>query len=142
MPPEGAALLGLKELIRQPAELFTRVSSPTLTTWTVALSPLTLTLPASAAWAAAPWLLARDAPAVLDVAYRPRETPLLRQARAAGCEAVEGVEMLICQGVAAFAIWAGLAGEEDGEGEEGVGAGTPVAEMARSVYEELERRPV
>ena len=43
----------------------------------------------------------------------------------------------------AFAIWAGLgAPEEDGEeGAEGVAAGVPVAEMARAVYEELERRP-
>ena len=77
---------------------------------------------------------------MLDVAYRPRETPLLAQARAAGCEVCEGVEMLVAQGVAAFAIWAGLA-ERGAEEEEGVAAGTPVAEMARAVYEALERRP-
>jgi len=52
---------------------------------------LVCTLPAAAAWTAPAALLARDAPAVLDAAYRPRETPLLAQARAAGCEVCEGV---------------------------------------------------
>ncbi len=47
--------------------------------------------------------------------------------------------MLIAQGVAAFAIWAGLA--EEGAEEEGAAPGTPVAEMARAVYAALEARP-
>ena len=39
-------------------------------------------------------------PIVLDAAYRPRETPLLAAAAAAGCVAIEGVEMLFEQGCA------------------------------------------
>ena len=41
--------------------------------------------------------LRRLHPLVLDAAYRPRETPLLADARAAGCTAIEGIEMLFEQ---------------------------------------------
>jgi hypothetical protein len=47
----------------------------------------------------------RVRPVVFDVAYRPRVTPLLAQARAAGCEVIEGGEMLVHQGAAAWALW-------------------------------------
>jgi shikimate 5-dehydrogenase len=118
----------------------------------VEIAALVCTLPASAAWSAPPWLLARHRPAVLDACYRPRSTPLLRQARAAGCATAEGCEMLIAQGVAAFAVWTGLASRAGGGWSERIGAGAeqdvleagagvPVAEMARAVYEALEREP-
>jgi pentafunctional AROM polypeptide len=102
------------------------------------------TLPPAAGWAAPAWLLAPRGgalghPVVLDVAYRPRVTPLLAQAAAAGCATVEGVEMLVAQGLAALALWTGRAG---GEGAAGVrqlcGAGIPAAEATRAVYEALE----
>lgn len=53
-----------------------------------------------------PASLARDA-VVCDIVYRPRETPLLRAARAAGRETVDGVGMLVHQGVRAFELWTG-----------------------------------
>jgi shikimate dehydrogenase len=45
---------------------------------------------------------------VLDLVYRPRETRLLRDARAAGAQAVmNGELMLLHQGAAAFELWTG-----------------------------------
>lgn len=44
-------------------------------------------------------------PIVLDAAYRPRDTPLLSAAAAAGCTTIEGVEMLFEQGCAQCEIW-------------------------------------
>ncbi len=45
---------------------------------------------------------------VYDIVYDPRETQLIRAARAAGCAVVTGEEMLAGQGAAAFEIWAGV----------------------------------
>ncbi len=50
----------------------------------------------------------RPSSLVCDMVYTPRETELLRAARALGLDAVEGIEMLIGQGLAAFAIWTGI----------------------------------
>jgi shikimate dehydrogenase len=44
---------------------------------------------------------------VIDLAYGPNETPLVRAARAAGAEAADGREMLLGQGAAAFSLWTG-----------------------------------
>lgn len=44
---------------------------------------------------------------VYDVIYSPRETKLLRQAKAAGCRTANGMYMLLYQGAAAFEIWTG-----------------------------------
>lgn len=44
-------------------------------------------------------------PVVFDIVYTPRETVLLRDARAAGCRTVEGVGMFVWQGVAQLAKW-------------------------------------
>lgn len=44
---------------------------------------------------------------VIDLAYGPEATPLVRAARAAGAEAIDGREMLIGQGAAAFNLWTG-----------------------------------
>ncbi|MFH1023746.1 MAG: shikimate dehydrogenase [Planctomycetota bacterium] len=46
-------------------------------------------------------------PAVYDMIYRPSETPLLKTARTLGLPAVNGLEMLLHQGAAAFTIWTG-----------------------------------
>jgi pentafunctional AROM polypeptide len=107
------------------------------------VAALVSTLPHSVAWTAPEWLLSRDRPVVFDVAYRPRSTPLLAQARDNGCAVVEGVEMLIGQGVAAFSVWVGQ-GQTRGTGEGAAlepGPGVPVAEMARKVYQLLEAQP-
>ena len=42
---------------------------------------------------------------VVDLIYHPRETLLLRDARAAGATALNGLSMLIYQGVAALELW-------------------------------------
>ncbi len=52
-----------------------------------------------------PEALLGNKPVVMDVAYRPAETALLTQARAAGCPFIQGAEMLIGQGVEQFQLW-------------------------------------
>lgn len=44
---------------------------------------------------------------VYDLTYNPRETRLLSEAREAGCETLDGLEMLIRQAAAQFKIWSG-----------------------------------
>ena len=50
----------------------------------------------------------RSGAVVFDMVYEPRETPLLRAARAAGCRTVDGVEMLVAQAVGQFEAWTGV----------------------------------
>ncbi len=49
----------------------------------------------------------RHARAVYDMVYRPAETPLLKAAKAAGCQTANGLGMLLHQGAAALEIWSG-----------------------------------
>jgi shikimate dehydrogenase len=44
---------------------------------------------------------------VVDLAYGPQETALVAAARAAGCDVVDGLEALVRQGAASFALWTG-----------------------------------
>ena len=44
---------------------------------------------------------------VFDMIYRPMETALLTSAKAAGCQTVNGLSMLLYQGAAALEIWTG-----------------------------------
>ncbi|MFP5378462.1 MAG: shikimate dehydrogenase family protein, partial [Vicinamibacteria bacterium] len=44
---------------------------------------------------------------VYDLVYNPAETRLMREARAAGCEAIGGLEMLIAQAMEQFEWWTG-----------------------------------
>ncbi|MCX8187706.1 MAG: shikimate dehydrogenase [Nitrososphaeria archaeon] len=44
---------------------------------------------------------------VLDLVYNPLRTRLLREAEAAGAEAVSGLEVLVYQGARAFELWTG-----------------------------------
>ncbi len=46
---------------------------------------------------------------VMDIVYAPVETRLLREAVAAGCRVVNGLEMLLFQGAAQFELWTGEA---------------------------------
>ena len=46
--------------------------------------------------------------AVADIVYNPIETPLLRQAKAAGHPTMDGLGMLMHQAVPAFAAWFGI----------------------------------
>ena len=51
---------------------------------------------------------------VADAVYNPRETKLIREAKAAGCKiALGGIGMLLWQGEAAFRIFTDPAGEGD-----------------------------
>lgn len=45
---------------------------------------------------------------VFDLVYAPLETRLLQQAKAAGAQTTDGLQMLIQQGVEAFRLWTGL----------------------------------
>ena len=49
----------------------------------------------------------KRARAVYDLIYRPAETPLLREAKAAGCRIANGLGMLLHQGAQALEIWSG-----------------------------------
>lgn len=44
---------------------------------------------------------------VFDTIYRPRQTRLLREAQAAGCDVIGGLEMLVAQGALSFELWTG-----------------------------------
>jgi shikimate dehydrogenase len=50
---------------------------------------------------------------VFDLIYQPPLTPLLRGARDQGARAINGLTMLLFQGLAAFEIWTGQAPPED-----------------------------
>jgi shikimate 5-dehydrogenase len=48
-----------------------------------------------------------DGEIVFDLIYSPPDTPLIRQARAAGCWTIGGIEMLIGQAEKQFESWTG-----------------------------------
>lgn len=49
----------------------------------------------------------RPGAVVFDMVYEPCETPLLAAAKAKGCRAIDGVEMLVAQAVGQFESWTG-----------------------------------
>ncbi|HEY5480409.1 MAG TPA: shikimate dehydrogenase [Verrucomicrobiae bacterium] len=49
----------------------------------------------------------RQAGAVYDMIYRPAETALLKEAKAAGCRTANGLGMLLYQGAEALELWSG-----------------------------------
>jgi len=57
--------------------------------------------------------LHRPGSVVFDMVYDPLETRLLREARAAGCTAVDGLEMLVAQAISQFETWTGLEAPAD-----------------------------
>jgi shikimate 5-dehydrogenase len=48
-----------------------------------------------------------DGEIVFDLVYDPADTPLIRDARAAGCLTIGGLEMLVAQAERQFEIWTG-----------------------------------
>ena len=50
----------------------------------------------------------RSGTVVLDMVYDPLETRFLREAQAAGCRIIDGLEMLLAQAMAQFETWTGL----------------------------------
>jgi shikimate dehydrogenase len=63
---------------------------------------------------------------VVDLVYHPLVTPLVREARARGAVAVNGIGMLVHQAAIAFRLWTG----ED----------APIEAMSAAVLAELARR--
>jgi len=53
----------------------------------------------------------RNVRLVYDLVYNPLETPLLREARSAGCETLGGLEMLLAQAAVQFNLWTGKKAE-------------------------------
>lgn len=53
------------------------------------------------------WLRSRRPKFVYDMIYRPAETQLLREAKAAGCRTSNGIGMLLYQGAKALELWSG-----------------------------------
>jgi shikimate dehydrogenase len=50
---------------------------------------------------------------VMDMVYRPLRTRLLREAQAAGARTVDGLWMLVFQGLAQLRLWTGVEGGAD-----------------------------
>jgi 3-dehydroquinate dehydratase/shikimate dehydrogenase len=69
--------------------------------------------------------LHRRGTVVFDMVYEPRLTPLLRDAEAAGCVTIDGLQMLVAQGAAQFETW--------------TGAKAPVDAMLRAALDLTER---
>jgi len=44
---------------------------------------------------------------VMDIVYAPMKTRLLQEAETSGCRIINGLEMLLYQGVAQFELWTG-----------------------------------
>jgi 3-dehydroquinate dehydratase / shikimate dehydrogenase len=59
---------------------------------------------------------------VFDMVYEPRDTPLLRAARAAGCRTIDGVEMLVAQAVGQFEAWTGTSAPVEAMTDAALGA--------------------
>jgi len=71
-----------------------------------------------------------DGRIVFDLVYAPRETQLLRDAEAAGCQTIGGIEMLIAQAERQFELWTGQR-PPAGLFEASATAGDEVAALAR-----------
>jgi shikimate dehydrogenase len=50
---------------------------------------------------------------VMDIVYNPRDTRLLKEARAAGCRVIPGPEMFLHQAAAQFELWTNQAAPTD-----------------------------
>lgn len=68
---------------------------------------------------ATPWDPARFEPGMIayDIVYNPLRTRFLREAGAAGCRTVSGLEMFLHQGLAQFRLWTGRDLDEAGARE-------------------------
>ncbi|MCJ8500485.1 shikimate dehydrogenase [Desulfatitalea alkaliphila] len=89
----GIEWLPLEELARHRADILINTTS-------VGMHPDTGRMPVPAD-------CLRSGMVVMDIVYNPLETRLLREARAAGCEVVDGVAMFVHQGARQLALWTG-----------------------------------
>ena len=60
-----------------------------------------------------PTSLRRPQMAAFDAVYNPRRTRLLREAAAAGCRVIEGLEMFLGQAYVQFELWTGQPAPRD-----------------------------
>ena len=49
----------------------------------------------------------------MDIVYNPRDTKLLKDAKAAGCRTIPGLEMFVNQAAAQFEVWTNQAAPAD-----------------------------
>jgi shikimate dehydrogenase len=59
-----------------------------------------------------PGSLLRKGMTVFDTIYNPQETQLIAMAKEAGCQAQNGLRMLVYQGLASFKLWTGITVDE------------------------------
>ncbi len=59
------------------------------------------------------WSQVKDGTVAADVVFNPPDTLFLRQAREAGCITLDGLGMLVNQGVIGFRLWTGLEPDKD-----------------------------
>lgn len=71
-------------------------------------------------------------PYVIDLVYSDAPTPLLRAAARAGCETVDGLEILVRQGALSFEMWTGVRPPLDVMLEAARSAGQVMPDAARS----------
>jgi shikimate dehydrogenase len=71
--------------------------------------------------------LLREGMVVMDIVYEPLATRLLREAKEKGCLTINGLEMLVRQGVTQFEIWTGTRPE--------------IAQIKKDLRRVLEKRP-
>jgi shikimate dehydrogenase len=95
----GCAHGALADLVRYP--------------WDILINATPLGSPAFADQTPVPAALHRPGSIVFDMVYDPLETRLLREAAAAGCTLVDGLEMLLAQAVEQFEAWTGLEAPRD-----------------------------
>lgn len=93
LPKAGAALWPVQQAVFSDADLIINATT------------LGMSGASSPNWPVA-WC--RRETVVVDIVYRPLETPLLKSAREQGLTTVDGLGMLIHQGARAFEIWFGI----------------------------------
>lgn len=89
----GCRVISLAEAEKFPADLLINATS-------VGMKPLADQSPLAAA-------ALHNFQAVMDIVYAPLETRLLADAAQAGCTTIDGLAMLLYQGVAQFELWTG-----------------------------------
>jgi 3-dehydroquinate dehydratase/shikimate dehydrogenase len=111
---EGARVVILardQERAAEAAELSGCVSAPLSslpqTPWDILINATPVGQSPREGESLVPGALLRPGRLVFDMGYAPRETRLLREARAAGCVVVDGLEMLAAQGALQFELWTG-----------------------------------
>jgi shikimate dehydrogenase len=81
--------------------------------WDVLINATPLGSASMPAESPVPAALLRPGAVVFDMVYEPLETRLLREADKAGCETIDGLQMLLAQAAGQFEAWTGLDAPEE-----------------------------